>query len=75
MKWENDGFAYEKWLLFDGIMKFLQYFEHNELQTLTVSNLADFVDGYFDRFMDSVCDQDAHIIEKATMPISDEIEL
>ena len=46
MKWDNDPLKYEKYLIFDGIVKFSQTFQ--VAGDISIRSLTDFVDKFFE---------------------------
>ena len=49
MKWDNDRFSYEKHLVMDVIIKFSETFEGKDHSKISIKELTDFIDKFFER--------------------------
>lgn len=53
MKWDGDPLKYEKYLLFQGIIKFAKICEGKEFKEISIKNLTDFIDKFFENIQET----------------------
>lgn len=51
VKWDGDPLKYEKYLMMEGIIKFSQTCEGKEFGEISIKNLTDFIDKFFDKWV------------------------
>ena len=49
MKWKNDEFIYEKYLLLDAIIEFGNKFRDKDASKISLSELTDFIEKFMDK--------------------------
>lgn len=63
MKWDNDPLRYEKYLIFDAIIEFSKAFRFKEPYEISMGDLTEFTDKFFDR---NECSMDHTIKDNLT---------
>jgi len=49
MMWDDDNLKYEKYLVFDSIVKFNEVFEGKNSASISIRELHDFIDEFFEK--------------------------
>ena len=48
MKWDNDKFRDEKYLIFDAIVAFMNMYPDKRASEISIKDLIDLIDGFFE---------------------------
>jgi len=51
VKWDNDAFRYEKYLIFDAVLEFSKTHEGESFSEVSIKDLADFADYFCEQYL------------------------